>query len=83
MTSLRACPSTSRRADDWVRRGGFAYLLMMAVANIAAPITFGPGASHFYWLISGIMARQGLVTARSRGLVTAPRPAPAMAARSW
>jgi hypothetical protein len=72
VVSLRACRPASARANDWLRRGGVAYLLMMAIANIASPITFGPGASHFYWLISGIMARQGLVTARTRVLAGAP-----------
>jgi hypothetical protein len=56
---LRAVTLTSR--DEWVLRGGTAYLLMMAVASLATPVVFEPTAGQLYWLASGIVARQGVL----------------------
>jgi hypothetical protein len=47
--------------DEWVLRGGAAYLLMMAVASLVTPVVFDPTAGQLYWLTSGIVARQALL----------------------
>lgn len=59
ITGIRLATQRSTRADHWVLRGAAAYLLMMAIASLAAPLTFESGAGHLYWLVSGIVARQG------------------------
>lgn len=51
ISSVRCCLSAARDEDIWVRRSGAAYLIMMAVANVAAPL-----GGHIYWLVSGVMA---------------------------
>jgi putative inorganic carbon (hco3(-)) transporter len=67
VAGLRACRSGTD--DVWVRRGAVACLIMIAVGNLAAPITFGVGGSHVFWLVSGIVA-----AADPSRLHAAPRP---------
>ena len=56
---IRLAAQTSTRSDQWVLRGAAAYLIMMAIASLAAPLTFESGAGHLYWLVAGIIARRG------------------------
>jgi hypothetical protein len=58
VTGVRTVSMISPRRDLWLLRGGVAYLIMMAVASMATPVAFDSGASHLYWLVSGIVARQ-------------------------
>jgi hypothetical protein len=58
---LAARPSTS--PDRWILRGAAAYLIAVAIASLAAPVTFEAGAGALYWLVSGIVARQGALAA--------------------
>jgi O-Antigen ligase len=57
ITGVRSVSATSTRRDLWVRRGGVAFLIMIAVASVATPVAFDAGASQLYWLVSGIIAR--------------------------
>ena len=54
--------------DARLQQAGAAYLIMMAVANVAAPL-----GGHIYWLVSGVMAAYAY---RGRLVERALRPAP-------
>jgi O-antigen ligase len=59
ITGIRLAAQRSAAGDGWVVRGAAAYLITVAIASLAAPVTFEAGAGALYWLVSGIVARQG------------------------
>jgi O-antigen ligase len=56
---IRLAAQRSAAGDGWVLRGAAAYLITVAIASLAAPVSFESGAGALYWLVSGIVARQG------------------------
>jgi hypothetical protein len=73
ITGIRMAGQRSTRSEQWVLRGAVAYLIMMAIASLAAPLLFESGAGHLYWLVAGVIAREGagltrpLTSARTAG----------------
>jgi O-antigen ligase len=59
ITGIRVAAQRSPEGDGWVLRGAAAYLITVAIASLAAPVTFEAGAGALYWLVAGIVAREG------------------------
>jgi O-Antigen ligase len=58
VAGFRAAAQTSAARDEWLFRGAVAYLMMMAIAQVADLLAFALGISHLYWLASGVVARR-------------------------
>jgi O-antigen ligase len=65
---IRTVARRPATADQWVLRGAVAYLLTVAIASLAAPVTFEAGAGALYWLVCGVVARQGVPATRAAAL---------------